>query len=129
VPSSVEELQAALRALRPGEVNAIAYVADAMVTSHAELVIEAAQANRLPTIFQDRESVEKGALASYGESYYTIGRLSAKHVQRVLLGANHGDLPVEQRDRLHFVISLKSARALGLTIPGSVLARADEIIE
>jgi ABC-type uncharacterized transport system substrate-binding protein len=129
VPSSVEELRAALRALRPGEVDAIAYVADAMVTSHAELVIEAARANRLPTIFQDRESVEKGALASYGESYYTIGRLSAKHVQRVLLGANPGDLPVEQLDRLHFVISLKSARALGLTIPGSVLARADEIIE
>jgi len=127
--ASVEELRAALRALRPGEVDAIAYVADAMVTSQAVLVIETARAKRLPTIFQDKESVDKGALASYGESYYTIGRRSAKHVQQVLLGANPGDLPVEQLDRLHFVINLKTAKALGLTIPQSVLARADEIIE
>ena len=127
--ASVEELRAALRALRPGEVDAIAYVADAMVTSQAELVIETARARRLPTIFQDKESVDKGALASYGESYYMIGRRSAKHVQQVLLGANPGDLPVEQLDRLHFVINLKTAKALGLTIPQSVLTRADEIIE
>ena len=68
-------------------------------------------------------------LASYGLSYYALGRLSAKHVQRVLLGAAPGDLPVEQVDRLHFVINLKTAKALGLTIPQSVLARADEVIE
>ena len=127
--ASVEELRAALRALRPGEVDAIAYVADAMVTSQAELVIETARARKLPTIFQDKGSVDKGALASYGESYYTIGRRSAKHIQQVLLGANPGDLPVEQLDRLQFVINLKTAKALGLAIPQSVLARADEIIE
>jgi len=127
--ASVEELRTALRMLKPGEVDAFAYVADAMVTSQAQLVIDAAKAKRLPIIFSDKESVVKGALASYGESYYTIGRLSAKHVQRVLLGANPGDLPVEQLDRLHFVINLKTAKALGLTIPQSVLARADEIIE
>jgi putative ABC transport system substrate-binding protein len=80
-------------------------------------------------MFQDKESVAKGALASYGLSYYTIGRLSAKQVQRVLLGADPGNLPVEQVDRLHFAINLKTAKALGLTIPQSVLARADEVIE
>jgi putative ABC transport system substrate-binding protein len=127
--ASVEELRAALRALRPGEVDAIAYVADAMVTSQAEVVIETARANRLPTIFQDKETVVKGALASYGESYYMIGRRSAKHVQQVLLGANPGNLPVEQLDRLQFVINMKTAKAIGLTIPQSVLARADEVIE
>lgn len=127
--ASVEELRAALRALRPGEVDGLAYVADAMVTSQVDLVIEAARTKRLPTIFQDRGSVVRGALASYGESYYTIGRLSAKHVQRVLLGADPGTLPVEQLDRLHFVINLKTAKAIGLTIPQSVLARADEVIE
>jgi putative ABC transport system substrate-binding protein len=126
--SSVEELRAALRALRPGEVDAIAYVADAMVTSHADLVIETARAKRLPMIISDKESVDKGALANYGQSYYTIGRRSAKYVQQVLLGANPGDLPVEQIDP-HFAINLKTARAIGLTIPQSVLARADEIIE
>jgi len=73
--------------------------------------------------------VAKGALASYGESYYALGRLSAKHVQRILLGADPGDLPVEQLDRLHFVINLKTAKALGLTIPPSLLQRADQVIE
>jgi putative tryptophan/tyrosine transport system substrate-binding protein len=73
--------------------------------------------------------VIKGALAAYGESFYTIGRLSAKYVQHVLLGANPGELPVEQVDRLHLVINLKTARALGLAIPEPVLARADELIE
>ena len=127
--ASVEELRAALRALRPGEVDAIGWVSDAMVQSQAELIIETARAKRLPTMVPDKESVVKGALASYGESYYTIGRLSAKHVQRVLLGANPGDLPVEQLDRLHLVINLKTAKSLGLTIPQSVLTRADEVIE
>jgi putative tryptophan/tyrosine transport system substrate-binding protein len=126
--ASVEELRAGLRALRPGEADAFLYVADAMVASQAELLIESARAKRLPTMFQDRWSVAKGALAAYGESYYTIGRLSAKSVQRVLLGANPGELPVEQVDRFHFVVNLKTAKALGLTIPQALLARADEVI-
>jgi putative ABC transport system substrate-binding protein len=127
--ASVEELRGALRALRPGEADGLLYVADAMVASQAELIIESARTKRLPTMFQERGSVVKGALAAYGESFYMIGRLSAKYIQRVLLGANPGELPVEQVDRLHLVINLKTARALGLTIPQSVLTRADEVIE
>ena len=127
--ASIDELRAGLRALRPGEADAFFYVSDAMVASQAELIIESARAKRLATMFQERGAVAKGALAAYGESYYTIGRLSAKHVQRVLLGADPGNLPVEQVDRFHFVINLKTAKALGLTIPQSLLARADEVIE
>jgi putative ABC transport system substrate-binding protein len=127
--ASVEELRAGLRALRPGEADAFLYVSDAMVASQAELIIESARAKRLPTMFQERGSVAAGALAAYGESFYTIGRLSAKHVQRVLLGADPRELPVEQNDRLHFIINLKTAKALGLTIPQSLLTRADEVIE
>jgi putative ABC transport system substrate-binding protein len=78
--ASVEELRAGLRALRPGEADAFFYVSDGMVTSQAELIIDTARAKRLPTMFQDKESVAKGALASYGESFYMIGRLSAKLV-------------------------------------------------
>jgi putative ABC transport system substrate-binding protein len=126
---SVEDLRAGLRALRPGEADAFFYIGDAMVFSQAELIIDTAKAKRLPTMFQDKETAARGALASYGLSYYTIGRLSAKLVQRVLLGANPGELPVEQLDRLHFVINLKTAKALGLTIPQSALARADEVVE
>jgi putative tryptophan/tyrosine transport system substrate-binding protein len=127
--ASIEELRVALRALRPGEADAFLLVADAMVTSQAELIIDSARANKLPTMFQERGSVAKGALAAYGESLYTAGRLSAKHVQRVLLGDNPGDLPVEQVDRLYFAINLKTAKVLGLTIPQSLLTRADEVIQ
>ncbi len=127
--TSVDELRAGLRALRPGEADAFFYVSDAMVSSQVELIIETARAKRLPTMLQDPGSVAKGALASYGVSSYTVGRLSAKQVQRILLGADPRDLPVEQLDRLYFVINLKTAKFLDLTIPQSVLARADEVIQ
>ena len=80
-------------------------------------------------MFPEQTSVVQGVLASYGVSYYTFGRLSAKYVQRILQGANPGDLPVEQLDRLQFVINLKTAKAISLTIPPAVLARADEIVQ
>ena len=99
-----------------------------MVISQAELIVETMRTKKLPTMFTNRENVVQGGLASYGESYYAIGRLSAKLVQQILKGADPGNLPVEQLDRLHFVINLKTANALGLTIPESVLVRADEII-
>ena len=127
--ASVEELRAALRALRSGEADAIFYVSDAMVSSQIELLIDKAKTMKLPTMVQERGSVAKGALAAYGESLYNIGRFTAKHVQRVLLGADPGDLPIEQVDMVHFVINLKTAKALGITIPQSVLGRADEVIE
>jgi len=126
---SVEELRAGLRALRAGEADAYFSVPDAMVISQAALVIDTARAKKLPTMFQEQDSVVKGGLASYGVSHYAVGRLSAKYVQRILLGADPGDLPVEQLDRLYFVINLKTAKALGLTIPQSVLLRADEVIQ
>jgi len=126
--ASVEELREALRVLRPGEADAYIYVSDSMVGSQAELIIETARAKRLPTMFSYKTNVVMGALASVGDSYYAIGRLSAKSVQRVLLGADPGTLPVEQLDRPEFVINLKTAKTLGLTIPQSMLMRADEVI-
>jgi len=67
--------------------------------------------------------------ASYGVSYFAIGQLSARYVHQILLSVNPGDLPIEQLDRLYFVINLKTAKALGLTIPPSLLHRADQVIE
>jgi putative ABC transport system substrate-binding protein len=125
--ASVEALRADLRGLRQEEADAL-LVIDAMMGSQAALIIETARAKRLLTMFQDKEAVAQGALASYGVSYYAAGRLSAKQVQRVLLGASPGDLPVEQIDRLAFVINRKTAEALGLTIRPQILARADEVI-
>jgi putative ABC transport system substrate-binding protein len=127
--ASVEELQAALRAVRSGEFDAYVAVSDAMVAGQQELIITTAAAKRLPTVLQEHESVAKGGLASYGVSYYAVGRLSAKHINRVLLGADPGSLPVERLDRLHYVINLKTAKALGMSIPQAVVLRADEVIE
>jgi len=127
--ASVEELRAGLRALQPGEVDAFFFVSDAMVNSQQELIIETARAKRIAVMTAFEGIVVDGVLASYGESYYILGRLSAKLVKRVLLGAKPGNLPVEQLDKLHLVINLKTAKALGLTIPASLLLRADQVIE
>jgi putative ABC transport system substrate-binding protein len=127
--ASVEDLRASLRALRPGEADALFLVSDAMVSSQTELLVEMATTKRLPTMVQEGSSVGNGALAAYGESFYTVGRLSAKHVQRILEGAKPGDLPVEQVKNVYFMINLKTAKALGLTIPPSLLLRADQVIE
>jgi len=127
--TSVEELRAGLRALRAGEADAYLSGVDAMVISQTAMILDTVRAKKLPTMFTELESVAQGGLASYGVSYYAMGRLAAKFVQRVLLGANPGDLPVEQIDRLYFAINLKTAKALGLTIPRSVLVQADEVIQ
>ena len=127
--ASVQDLQAALRALRPGEADAYVAVSDAMVAGQRELIINTATTKRLPTMLQEHASVAQGGLASYGVSYYDVGRLAAKHIHRVVLGADPASLPVERLDKLHFVINLKTARALGLTIPPALLLRADQVIE
>jgi putative ABC transport system substrate-binding protein len=126
---SAEALRAGMLALAPGEVDAVFHVSDATVTSHADMIIAIARSKKLPLVLQDRESVARGALASYGLSYYTSGRLMAKYVQRVLLGADPASLPVEQVDRLQLVVNLGTARDIGLVVPRSVLTRADEIID
>jgi putative ABC transport system substrate-binding protein len=127
--ASVDALRVALRALKAGDADALCYVADAMINSQSQLVIDAAIAKSLPTMFATPENATGGALASYGVSYYAFGRLCARQVQRVLQGARPADLPVEQIDKLHFAINLRSARALRLTVPPSVLARADQVID
>jgi len=127
--ASVAALLSALHALRPGEADAFCYISDSMVTTQADAIVDVAMGKKLPTMFQARDAVVRGALASYGVSYYDFGRLTARHAQRILQGADPGTLPVEQLERFRFIVNVKTARAFGLTIPSSVLARADEIIE
>lgn len=127
--ASVVELQQALKALQPQEEDAYFNIPDAMVASQAQFIIEAARAKKLPTMFQDRSLAEHGALASYGVSYYEVGRLSAKYVQRILTGTSPRELPVESFSRLGLVVNLETARELGITVPELVLLRADEVIQ
>jgi putative ABC transport system substrate-binding protein len=126
--ASVEELQAAVRALRVGEVDAFFAVSDAMVNSHAQLIIDTARAKRFPTMFDFQSSVIKGGLASYSVSFHEMGRLSAKYVQRILAGLNPKDLPVQGLDKIELFINLKTAKQINVAIPPNVLARADKVI-
>jgi putative tryptophan/tyrosine transport system substrate-binding protein len=127
--NSVEELQAAARMLKAGEADAFLMASDAMVLSQAQLIIDMGRAKRLPTMFFEESDVTKGALASYGSSYYEAGRLSARYIQRILSGSNAKDLPVEGAHKLELVLNLRTARDIGLTIPPNVLARADKVIK
>ena len=127
--ASVEELRLGLKVLQTHEADAYFYVGDAMVSSQAQSIIDAARAKKLPTMFQDPSLVAQGALVGYGVSYYEVGRLSAKYVQRVLAGTSPQNLPVESLSRLELAVNLKTARELGLSIPQSVLFRADKVIE
>lgn len=126
--ASVEALRAGVAELRAGEVDGFLYAGDAMVASQAKPIIEAAMKIRLPTMFADKEHVTMGALASYGVSYYVVGRLSARNVHRILLGANPGELPIEQVDKLYLAINLSTAEAFGLDLTPSMRVRADELI-
>jgi putative ABC transport system substrate-binding protein len=80
-------------------------------------------------MFEHLSHVTRGGLASYGVSFHELGRLSAKYVQRVLNGVKPSDLPVQAVDKIDLVINLKTAKQIGLTIPQSVLSRADKVIK
>ena len=126
---STEELRKGLQGLKAGEADAFFYIADAMVVGQAQWIIDTAKAKKLPTMFQDQSLVAKGGLASYGQNYQEIGRLSAKLVYRVLNGTPPRDIRVETFDDVELAINLKTAKELGLTIPPNLLARANKVIK
>ena len=126
--ASVEELRRGLQALKAGEVDAFFFSPDTRVAGQAQLIIDIAKAKKLPTMFKEQSLVAKGGLASYGQDYYEIGRLSAKYVQRVLTGTHPKDLKIETVDQVELAINLQTAKQLGVTIPPQVLARAAKVI-
>ena len=127
--ASVEELRRGLIALRAQDADAYFHSNDGMVTSQAQFIIDTARAKKLPTIFAEQGLATQGALVGYGVSYYEAGRLSAKYVQRILTGASPRNLAVESLSRVGLAVNLKTAREIGVTIPQSVLLRADKVIE
>jgi putative ABC transport system substrate-binding protein len=110
-------------------VDAYLAVSDPTVSNQAQLIIDTARTKRLPTMLNFLSHVTKGGLASYAVSLHEMGRLSAKYVQRILAGVKPQDLPVEGINKIEFVINLKTAKQIGLTIPPNVLARADRVIK
>jgi putative ABC transport system substrate-binding protein len=127
--ASVEELQAGVRALKAGEVDALFTVQDPMTLLQDQLIIDTARVKRLPTMFVQQGSVIKGGLASYSVSLHEVGRVSAKYVQRILTGVNPKDMPVEGVDKIDLIINLKTAKEIGLTVPPNVLVRAQKVIK
>ena len=101
----------------------------AMFFAHRVLIADLAIKSRLPTVYLLREHAEAGGLLTYGVDLRDNFRRAAGYVDKILRGAKPGDLPVEQPTKLELVINLKTAKALGVTIPRSVLARADQIVE
>jgi putative ABC transport system substrate-binding protein len=126
---SPEEVEAALAGMGQVHAQGLMVTADAMLTLHLNRIVDAARASGLPTMYQLRENVEAGALMSYGPSLPELFRRAAAYVDRLLKGAKPADLPVEQPSKFELAINLKTAKALGLSVPPSLLQRADLVIE
>jgi putative tryptophan/tyrosine transport system substrate-binding protein len=109
--------------------DALYTVIDVLVNANRTRIITFAVGARLPTIFGNRDYVQAGGLMSYGPSFPALFRRAAEYVDKILRGAKPGDIPVEQPTKFELVINLSTAKALGLTIPESLLLRADEVIE
>ena len=104
-------------------------LASAFFSSQAQKIVNLAAKTRLPAIYEHQGFVVAGGFMSYGPSHHDTFRRIAEYVDRVLKGGSPADLPVEQPTKLELVINLKTAKALGLTIPPSLLLRADQVIE
>jgi putative tryptophan/tyrosine transport system substrate-binding protein len=124
-----EDIERALREATDKRVEALMVAPDGMLLLSRKSVIDFAATNRLPAMYNFFEEAENGGLISYGADLYDTYRRGASFVAKILKGAKPGDLAVEQSSRLQLVINLRTAKALGLTLPPSVLARADQIIE
>ena len=109
--------------------GALVTLASSMFFAERSRIVDRAAQSRLPAIYHAKDYAEAGGLMAYGPDLHERWRRAATYVDAILRGANPGDLPVEQPPRFELVINLKAAKALGLTIPASVLTRADQIIE
>ena len=127
---SPKDIEAAFRAASKGRADAVLMlVAGGVVGSQRTQIAELAVKSRLPVIYPEPEYVEAGGLMTYGVSFTDLDRRAATYVDKILKGAKPADLPVEQPKKFEFVINLKAAKQIGLTIPPNVLARADRVIK
>ncbi len=123
-----EQFGSVLSAVRRARAQALYAIDDPFFDLHRTTIAKLALKARLPTTFGQREYVDEGGLMSYGASYADLFRRSAGYVDRILKGMKPGDLPIEQPTKFEFVVNLRTAQAIGLTIPQSVLLMADDVI-
>ena len=130
--NTVADFEGAFAKMAHGRVGAVFVQAAALTSAlsgNARPLAELGLKHRLPTMFGNRDNEVAGGLMSYAPSYVDLHRRAAVYIDKILRGAQPGELPVEQASKFQLVINLKTARALGLTIPTSILGRADEVIE
>lgn len=127
--SGPSDLETAFATLKRDRVEALVIPGYVATLQNRGPIIEFAAMNRLPAIYPARESVDEGGLLSYGANWVDISRRAARYVDRILKGAKPADLPVEQVTTVQLVVNLKTAGALGVTIPPSLLLRADQVIQ
>ena len=126
---TVEDFEGAFATMAPERVDGFFVASSTFTTSQRTPLAELALKYRLPSMFGNRENVEAGGLISYAPDFNDLTRRAATYIDKILKGIRPADLPVEQASNYQLVINLKTAKALGLTFPPSILARADEVIE
>ena len=124
-----QDIETAFQAATEGRAHAVLVLASPHLLSNRVRVADVAAKSRIPTIYYASDYVKDGGLMSYGVSTTDLFRRAANYVDKIVKGAKAGDLPIEQPTRFEFIINLRSANAIGLTIPPVVLSRADEVIE
>jgi len=126
---ALSEFDGAFKAMVKQGASAVLVVADALFVTHKEMLADLEVRYRLPSMHTLRSNVEAGSLMSYGPDIFAVWRRTALVVDKIFKGAKPADLPVERPTEFELVINLKTAKTLGVTIPASVLARADQVIE
>ena len=124
-----EDIETAFREATGGRANGVLVLNSAILNSRRIQIVSLATRNRLPAIYAVPEYAEDGGLMSYTVSYTDLYRRAAVYVDKILKGAKPADLPVEQPKKFEFIINLKAAKQIGLTIPPNVLARATKVIK
>src|SRR5262249_5048002 len=124
-----KSLESAFQTAKDKQVNAIMTMATPSFFAERKRIVELAIKYRLPAIYFQKEFVDVGGLMSYSEDYADLYSKTAHYVDKTLKGAKPADLPVEQPTRFEFVVNLKAAKQINLTIPPNVLARADRVIK
>jgi putative ABC transport system substrate-binding protein len=126
---SPDDFEAAFGAAAREHADALIVIRDALTNTHSKQIVAFAAKNRLPAMYPTAQYVEDGGLMSYAPDFRDIFRRAATYVDKILKGAKPADLPVEQPMKFEFIINLKAAKQIGLTIPQSVLYRADKVIK
>src|SRR5262249_13483251 len=123
-----DEIDKAFGEMSKAHVDALLVVLSPLVTLHSKRIAELALQHRLPGMYPTRQFAEEGGIAAYGPLLSDLYRRAATYVDKILKGVNPADLPIEQPMKFEFIINLKAAKQIGLTIPPNVLARADKVI-